>query len=342
MLKWDDRKDLKVALLYNLDPEWDEPNRKAVEDETMRLVDGLRENKFDVDVEAVTDSNVGGRIRKFDPARTIIFNWCECLPGIPGSEAMVADIIDFSGFIYTGSSGRVISVSENKGAVKQLLADAKVPTPEWRIYDNTRVDDWTTFPAIVKSACQHCSAGITSASVVMNTAELRKQVEYMLETFGDPVLIEDFIDGREFHVSMWGNGDTEMLPPVEMDFSRLGDIHRRLCTYDSKFTEDSADQQEIDSVIPANLTPEENRALRQACEAGYAAVGCRDYGRLDIRLRDGVFYVLDINPNADLSSEASMAAAAEHIGYSFGQMGGQLLKFAAHRHRRFASTVRKA
>ena len=150
--------------------------------------------------------------------------------------------------------------------------------------------------------------------------------------FRQSALVEDFIDGREFHVSLWGNGELQMLPVAEMDFSRFDDVRDRLCTYESKFHPGSRHYDGIQTLLPAPLAEAEQNLLYRTAQSAYRAYRCRDFARLDIRLRDGVFYILDINPNPDISSDASMACAAEAAGYSFGAMGSHLIRLAAARH----------
>ena len=90
----------------------------------------------------------------------------------------------------------------------------------------------------------------------------------------------------------------------------------------------------IESLLPAPLGKEELSSLEKVCMECYRAFGCRDYARLDVRLRDGRFYVLDVNPNADLSYDASVACAAEHAGFSYPAMMNYLIRLAANRHPR--------
>jgi D-alanine-D-alanine ligase len=149
---------------------------------------------------------------------------------------------------------------------------------------------------------------------------------------GVNALVEDFIDGREFHVSLWGNGRVEMLPPAEMDFSAFSDVHDRICTYEAKFQPGSVHYETISTVIPTTLSEVELAELERISLKAYKSIGCRDYGRIDVRLRDGVFYVLDINPNPDISEDASMASAAEHAGYTHGDMARYLISLASRRH----------
>jgi len=117
-----------------------------------------------------------------------------------------------------------------------------------------------------------------------------------------------------------------------MDFSAFQDVQDRLCTFDSKFKPGSRHYDQIRLNLPALLSDEEVETLERVAQAAYRVMGCRDYARLDIRLRDGVFYVLDVNPNPDISSDTSMACAAESAGYSYGAMLSKMVNLAAHRH----------
>jgi D-alanine-D-alanine ligase len=167
---------------------------------------------------------------------------------------------------------------------------------------------------------------------VLNQAELKDRISFVLDQYCQPALVEDLIDGREFHVSVWGNETLTVLPPAEMDFSFFSNVKDRLCTYDSKFIPGSEHYEKIETLLPAPLTSDETDALERVCKNAYVALGCRDYARMDIRLRDNIFYVLDVNPNADISIDASMACAAEAAGISYGQMGNLIVRMAAQRH----------
>jgi D-alanine-D-alanine ligase len=118
-----------------------------------------------------------------------------------------------------------------------------------------------------------------------------------------------------------------------------------LCTYDAKFIPGSEHYKKIETLLPAPLTSDEKENMESVCKKAYHALGCRDYARMDVRLRDNVFYVLDVNPNADISIDASMACAAEAAGISYGQMGSRIVQMAAQRHpvfgRLFKSTSGK-
>jgi D-alanine-D-alanine ligase len=285
----------------------------------------------------VTDANLDAKLKAFHPEDYIVLNWCEELPGVPHGEALVAEILESHGFAFTGSDSRALTLSYDKRRVKTLLADNSIPTPRWQVYESPEVDGWDCFPAIVKPVHEHCSIGISQDSVVLTLDELHQRVRFVLDTFRQPALVEDFIDGREFRVALWGSDPPDPLPVVEMAYPAFHDIRERLCTYDSKFVPGSRPYQFIETLLPAPLTEDACQRLCDTAAAGYSVVGCRDYGRIDLRLRDGVFYVLDVNPNPDITIDASMACAAELAGFSYGALGSCLVALASLRHPRLRS-----
>lgn len=323
---------IPVVLLYNINPEWTQGEKEEVIRLSNELGDALMEKGHPTSTLCIKDKNIEDHLGSFDRTQYIIFNWCEGLPGVEHSEWLVAKKLETLGYTFTGADSEALLLAQDKQRVKALLDKAFIPTPAWRIFDSPDVQDWKIFPAIVKPQNEHCSAGITSESVVMNQADLKERVTFILNKYSQPALVEDFIDGREFHVSVWGNEKLTVLPAAEMDFSRFGDTKDRLCTYDAKFIPGSLHYEEIKTLLPAPLTKDEKNAMEKVCSDAYGATRCRDYARMDIRLRDGVFYVLDVNPNADISSDASMACAAEVDGISYAQMGSLIVQMAARRH----------
>jgi len=327
-----DPRKVPVTLLYNQDPSWTFQEKKEVDQVSSHLGQAVSGVGHPITLLPLSDNDLSAALRPFDPDSHVIFNWCESLPDVPKSEALVTRILESMGFAFTGADASTLERSQDKRAMKELFQRAGIPTPAWRLCESPDADGWNLFPAIVKAANEHCSEGLTRESVVMNETELQTRVAYVLDTFRQPALVEDFIDGREFHVSLWGNGVIEMLPPVEMDFSQFKDIHDRLCTYESKFVPGSVHYEGIHTLLPAPLEEEESRRLYDVCQAAYRVIGCRDYGRIDVRMRDGIFHVLEVNPNADISADASFACAAELAGYSYGEAGSRIVRLAANRH----------
>jgi D-alanine-D-alanine ligase len=323
---------IPVLLLHNLDPSWSPEELQDAKEQVALLMESLRAEGHPVGEQRVTDSLLAMRLAKWDPAKLVVLNWCEAIPGLERSEPLVALALEALGFTYTGSPAEVLSLSWDKRSVKRILSKARILTPRWKAYLTPTCHDWRTFPAIVKPALEHCSLGLSPRSVVMDTRELAEQIERVLDEMKQPAMVEDFIDGPEFHVNLWGNGMVQVLPPAEMDFSSFQDPRDRLCTFDSKFTPGSLHYEGIRVKVPSSLGSSRLKSLEKIALKTYRAVGCRDYARLDLRLRGDQFYVLDVNPNPDISSDTSLALCAEHAGYSYGSMLSHLVKLAAERH----------
>lgn len=324
--------ELPVLYLYNIDPEWDTQDTEAALSTNEKMSAALEEAGHPVVSVGLADQNLTALLSRYPSEEFIIFNQCESIPGVPYSEHAVTRIIESLGFAYTGSPSDVLLLTGDKAETKKILEACGLPTPEWRVYDEPVAGDWDIFPAIVKTAREHCSLSLSPESVVLNSRELESRIHYILKHYNQPALVEDFIDGREFHVPIWGNGEISMLPVVEMDFSAFHDMHDRLCTYDSKFIPESRHYNVIESLLPSPLSADDLKMLERVCFETYRAIGCRDYARLDVRKRAGQFFVLDVNPNADLDMEASIACSAGYLGVSYHEMMSFLVRLAARRH----------
>ncbi|MBN1380849.1 MAG: hypothetical protein JXA41_04155 [Deltaproteobacteria bacterium] len=326
------RTDLPVLLLHNIDPSWKcNEIDQAMEDVNLMKEALSGEGHPVVDLQ-ITSPDLAAALKPFDPDEYIVLNWCEELPGYPKSDADVAAVLKSRSYAYTGSPPEVLAFSWDKAAVKNLLQKNNIATPAGRVLSSQRTDEWEYFPAIVKPSLEHCSVGVSAQAIVFDRKELRERIGYVEDVLKQPALVEDFIMGREFHVALWGNGQIEMLPPAEMDFSAFEDMRWHICTYDSKFTPGSEDFEKIEIIVPASLEESEYLKLMQTVHWAYRLFGCRDYARIDLRLQDDIFYVLDINPNADLSPDTSMIYAAQSKGITYGEFVSRLVNLAAQRH----------
>jgi len=248
--KWTDG---HVLLLYNVDPSWEPEDFKEVFAVVKQMKTALTKEGHFVTPLEVGRSDYVDILNDYDPREYVVFNWCEDLPGIHQGEVMMARMLEKNNFCYTGSPPEILSLTWNKPAVKRLLNRSRILTPFWRLFSTHNVKDWKKFPAIVKPAYEHCSYGITTESLVLDAAALEERIAYILDEFHQPAIVEDFIDGRELHVTLWGNDNIEMLPPVEMDFSAFDNMKDRICTFESKFMPESLAYEKIELQIPAEL-----------------------------------------------------------------------------------------
>jgi D-alanine-D-alanine ligase len=324
--------DIPVLLLHNINPEWTSEEKQETEQDVATLGNALSALGHSLEVVAVEDDYLTDRLSVFNPLDYVVFNWCEELPGVPHSEPVIAAVMEKMGFVFTGSSHDVLALAYDKPAVKRILDEANIPTPSWNVFDNADVDEWSILPSIVKAAHEHCSIGISPESIVTSPEELEDRIAFILDTYNQPALVEEFIDGREFLNAVWGNKKISMLPSVEMDYSNLTDMRDRLFTYEEKYVSGSRLYGSIDMCVPAELDPSAKAELERIVLATYQATGCRDYGRIDVRCLNGVFYVIDVNPNPDINPYTCMTHAAAKIGYSYGEMGSRIVNLAAARH----------
>jgi D-alanine-D-alanine ligase len=335
------RKDLPVLLLYNINPEWPQEDIDDSKQTAQALTEALRQEGHPVTELCLENQDLVGLLRPFPPDDYIVFNVCEEIPGFPNSYDLIAQTLEVLGFTFTGADSKALAFSQDKRLVKQRLNAHGINTPRWQIFTSASHDGWRKYPAIVKPALEHCSVGLTSESVVWSAAELASRIGYVIEEYNGPALVEEFIDGREFTINVIGNGRLHVLPVAEFDFSAFDEAKDRLLTYEYKFDPESKAHNLIEYRLPATLTREEEKQLSHVALEAYHATDCRDYARLDIRLLNGTFYILDINPNADIRPDSSPAMAAELVGWSYGKFGSLLVNLAAQRHPVFGAMRKK-
>jgi D-alanine-D-alanine ligase len=221
--------------------------------------------------------------------------------------------------------------------MKALLRDNGVPTPEWDVYTSADDVNFSTYPAIVKPASEHCSLGITRDSVVMNLNEARQRVADVVRTYKSPALMEEFLDSAEYNVTVWGSSHGEdsnvtVLGISTMTYDAFDDIHDRLCTFEAKWEPASAAYRLIPAICPAPVSAELKAEIERVAIAAYRATGCRDYGRVDMRLRHGQPMALDVNTNCDVSPDSGFANAARAVGLSYADMMERIVLYAVSRH----------
>lgn len=323
---------MKVVILYDLDPVWDRQEITDTRKSNKVLLESLRKEGFETYLEELNNPDLGSILKKYDPDDTLIFNLCETLPGVRCGERLIVEFIEKKGFAYTGNKPQVIGLSYDKQLVKKILGSLGIKVPYGAVLSPEEAYSWKLFPAIVKPAHDHCSLTITEKSVVFDVESLKEQIRVVNNEMKQPALVEDFIDGREFHVSVWNNNPPEMLPPAEMDFSAFVEAKERLCTYDSKYIPGSEHYEKIRTLVPAPLDQRQLMKLEKTVIKAWKGFGCLDYARFDVRLRDNEFYLLDINPNNDISIDTSFALAAETAGYSYNQTVKRIVMMAAERH----------
>lgn len=274
-------------------------------------------------------------------APELVFNLAESFAGVSALEASVAGLLNLLGLRYTGSSPAGLALAGDKSLCKKVLAFHGIRTPEFATLYRGAVDwaDDLEFPLIVKPPQEDASIGITSASVVRDVKELLRTLGEVHAEFHQPVLVERYIDGREFYVGVLGNGHAEALPVIEMDFTGFPDDHPRLASWNAKWGEDGAGAGEefagTRSVVARDLPPELDERLRAVAVDAFHALRLRDYARIDLRVDEaGEIHVIEANPNCYLERGAEFAQAADARGLEYDALIARIVELAAARYAR--------
>jgi len=271
-----------------------------------------------------------------------VFNMCESLGSDARLETAVPTVLELMGIPYTGSPPDALSAALYKDRVKQRFLAAGVPTPQGALFERPDAPCDLPFPLIVKPAREDGSAGIWGRSVVHDEPTLYERVSELINLFKAPCLVEQYVEGREFNVALLGYPQARVLPLQEIDFSNLPEEQPRIVSYDAKWQPGSVEDLGTQPVMHPEVPPAVAARLRRAATEACRAVGVRDYGRVDIRLSPtGIPYVIDVNPNCDLSPDAGYARAAHSVGIDFPALTRLLVRYALRR-RKGVGSAREA
>ena len=247
---------------------------------------------------------------------SVVFNLCEALGGDSRLEVHAAWLLERLGLPFTGSPYHALRHCLYKVEANHILARAGVRVPATVRVDSPDRVPRVQFPVIVKPEREDGSNGIGFDSVVHDLPRLRDAIARVIETFKQPAVVQRYIHGRELAVSLLGWPVPRVMPPGEIHFGGLPDGHPHVLTFSSKWHPDSIDCIGTTSV-PAVLRPPELRRVAAIGRRAFEVLGLRDYGRVDVRLDEkGQPYVIDVNPNCDLSDDGGFGRACARGGLS--------------------------
>lgn len=277
----------------------------------------------------------------------LVFNLAESFAGVSALESNVAALLNLLGLRYTGSSPAGLLLAGDKSLAKQVLRFHRVRTPEFATVYRGAVE-WAgeiDFPVIVKPPQEDASIGITRASVVRDLKQLFDRIDALHKEFRQPVLVEEFVDGREFYVGVLGNFEPHALPIMELDFSGLPPGMPRVASWEAKWGADgsgagiaaakSAEFAGTQSIFPADLDALLAERIQRTAVRAFEVLRLRDYARIDLRVTSsGDIFVIEVNPNCYLERGAEFARAAERDGLTYDALIARILELAIARYAR--------
>jgi D-alanine-D-alanine ligase len=305
-------------------------SEKNFVNELAKVEQSLSKNFKEVKSLAV-DRNVQvaiNNINSYNP--DIIYNFVESVEGIASYEYCMAGLFELLGYEITGCPPITLGNCLNKARAKAILKSRGILTPEYRTLKKTKrfteKEIKLRYPMILKLMNEDASIGISEFSVVKNYSELRKQFAFLVETYKQDMILEEFIIGRELNVAVLGG---KVLPISEINFGGLPDEFPKIVTYDGKWTEGSVYYNHTKPICPADLPERLKKKIQTIALASYDAMNCRDYARVDIRLsNESEPYVIEVNPNPDISSDSGFARAASADGMSYDDLLNTIANFA--------------
>jgi len=323
---------LSIAELIARDEfaEWDSPTTiAAVESALSHLGKVIR-------LEANED--FPERLREARP--DIVFNIAEGFHGV-NREAHVPAICEFFGIPYSGSDPFTLSLCLDKARTKETLTFHGIPTPKFTVVE--RIEDLealarsVSLPLFVKPLHEGSSKGITDSNLCWDRAHLLRQTEFLLENYDQPVIVEEYLPGKEFTCAVFGNGDeATVLPIVGMNFESLPNGALPIYSFDAKFVWDRPENPLDIFQCPARITRELQASIERVTLDAFRVLGCRDWARIDVRLdAAGVPNVLEVNPLPgilpDPADNSCLPKAARAAGISYDELIQNCLKYAAAR-----------
>ena len=307
-----------------------------------------KEMYFRDEIDAVIDAlkSKNHVVKEFDGDKFLIQNLESFLPeiksgvkpegialnlayGIQGNSRYthVPSILEMAGVPYTGSPPLGHSVALDKEMTKRILLQSGIPTPRFILLDRKiNRDDANhiklSYPLIIKPENEAASFGI---AVFDDPEKFSDTVNATLDEFQQPILVEEFLNGREFNVGVLGNGSAmEVFDPVEIDFCRSGDCFQ---SYDGK------KRGRYQHICPPGITDTLKNELKGIASKTFEVLKCNDYARIDFRLdQDMNPYVLELNSMAAIHRKGSFFHAARNAGYDYADMMDKMIEVATKRY----------
>jgi D-alanine-D-alanine ligase len=282
-------------------------------------------------------------------AEPVVFNLVEGFHRHSQDAMLVPSLCRAFGKECTGSPTSCLLGTLDKWQTKTVLLAGGLPVPAGVVVPvggKPRRGELPPAPWIVKPTHSDASEGIDGAASIFHkfSPALLRAVAKIHQRFGQPALIEQFIDGREFNVSVLQVGrNVEVLPIAEIDFSAFGADRPRVEDYAAKWLADSFEYRNTPRVSPAKLSKRLEGRIRTLALAAWEALGCRDYARVDFRVnQDDEPMILEVNPNPDIAPDVGFAAALACAGKPFEDFVAAMIANAAARIEGPAAAARRA
>lgn len=319
---------LKVAVLFWEDRSEDIAEKDSVVDQ---VAEALSEGGHKTTLIGI-NSDLRELLDNLDDQRPdLVFNLCERFADNDYYDLHVIAVLDMLGQPFTGTGPLGTALRQDKAVTKKLLKFHEVPYPNFITFDRYDIEfaGRMRFPLFVKPLSGDASLGIDDSSLVTEYAKLIERVGFIQTQLKVPALVEQYIEGREFYVSILGNDPGEVLPVMELDFGKLPSGYPHIYGNDAKSNESSVQYGAVNAIVATELTPEVRARITMVGREAAYALKVRDYARVDIRLTaDGTPVVLEVNANPYLERTSAFALAALQAGMGYTTLINRIVEIA--------------
>lgn len=259
----------------------------------------------------------------------VVFNLFEGFDDWPESESAIADILSENGLRYTGCTGSTLLLALDKVRSKALMEVSQIDSPKYQVLNPQILSHFNlSYPCIVKPIAQDASLGISEDSVIFDNIALEIKVTEISHRFGGKAMVEEYVEGREFNITILGNKELTILPISEIEYTLPPDVPKIL-TLSAKWDPESLYFQNTNPVCPAHIDNGLKECIEDNAIKLFRIFDCTGYARVDFRLdTEGKLNALELNPNPDISPNSGAALQARVADIPYGKFLEKILLLA--------------
>ena len=268
------------------------------------------------------------KLQSFEP--DIIFNLADQFKNNRAFDQHIASFLAMHGVPFTGCGSTGLTLCKHKGISKKILSYHRIHTPAFvtiargkRIARPARL----RFPILIKPLKEEASLGISQASFVETDEQFKERVQFIHEKFDNDVIAEEYIEGREFYVSLLGNHRLQVFPIRELVFKEVPPDEPKIATYKAKWDEEYRKRWGLQNQFAEGLDPAVVRDIERTCKRIYHLLTIDGYARIDLRVTaKNEVYFIEANPNPILAADEDFAQSAMKLNVTYPQLMDRIIR----------------
>ena len=299
------------------------------------LAKAIEANNYKVEIIDVKEG-IKDILKNKKDSINLLFNVAEGLDG-EDRESLVPKICEELNIPFTAADSSTLITTLNKAKTKEVLKKNNIPTPKSQVFNNEEEKLGNlTFPLLVKPLLEGSSKGLFNENLVNNKNNLNKIIKKIINHYNQPAIVEEFLDGREFTVSVIGYQNPVVLPIVEIKFDHLPEGVHPMDSYEVKWIYDNPKADTDPLVCPAELDKELEDKIKEIALKTFKVLDCKDWARIDIRLdKNNIPNIIEVNAlpgfMKDPKENSRLPKAAYTLGWTYEKLIGEVLNSAIKR-----------